>query len=92
MSNFRLDFLRGVSLKSCSRKRAVKLIVLLWPLQGSIYLVAVSYTHLDVYTRQLQRKKDEETAYNEASTRFFDSFIETGGDYQKAIDLSLIHI
>ena len=39
MSNFRLDFLRGVSLKSCSRNRAVKLIVFLWPLQGSISLV-----------------------------------------------------
>lgn len=38
------------------------------------------------YAQELQRNKDEETAYNEASTRFFDSFIETGGDYQKAID------
>lgn len=38
------------------------------------------------YAQELQRNKDEETAYNKASTRFFDSFIETGGDYQKAID------
>lgn len=38
------------------------------------------------YAQELQRNKDEETAYNEASTRFFYSFIETGGDYQKAID------
>ena len=38
------------------------------------------------YAQELQRNKEEETAYNEASTRFFDSFIETGGDYQKAID------
>lgn len=38
------------------------------------------------YAQELQRNKDEETAYNEASARFFDSFIETGGDYQKAID------
>lgn len=38
------------------------------------------------YAQELQRNKDEETAYNEASTRFFDSFIEAGGDYQKAID------
>lgn len=38
------------------------------------------------YAQELQRNNDEETAYNEASTRFFDSFIETGGDYQKAID------
>lgn len=38
------------------------------------------------YAQELQRNKDEETAYNEAYTRFFDSFIETGGDYQKAID------
>lgn len=38
------------------------------------------------YAQELQRNKDEETAYNEASTRFFDSFIETGGDFQKAID------
>lgn len=38
------------------------------------------------YAQELQRNKDEETAYKEASTRFFYSFIETGGDYQKAID------
>ena len=38
------------------------------------------------YAQELQRNKEEETAYNEASTRFFNSFIETGGDYQKAID------
>lgn len=38
------------------------------------------------YAQELQRNKEEEIAYNEASTRFFDSFIESGGDYQKAID------
>lgn len=38
------------------------------------------------YAQELQRNKEEEVAYNEASTRFFDSFIESGGDYQKAID------
>lgn len=38
------------------------------------------------YAQELQRNKEEEVAYNEASTRFFDSFIENGGDYQKAID------
>lgn len=38
------------------------------------------------YAQELQRNKEEETSYREASTRFFDSFIETGGDYQKAID------
>lgn len=38
------------------------------------------------YAQELQRNKDEETAYNEAFTRFFYSFIEAGGDYQKAID------
>lgn len=38
------------------------------------------------YAQELQRNKDEEKAYNEAFTRFFDSFIEAGGDYQKAID------
>lgn len=38
------------------------------------------------YAQELQRNKEEEVAYNEASKRFFDSFIESGGDYQKAID------
>lgn len=38
------------------------------------------------YAQELQRNKEEEVAYNEASTRFFDSFIENGGDYQKTID------
>lgn len=38
------------------------------------------------YAQELQRNKEEEVAYNEASTRFFDSFIENGGDFQKAID------
>lgn len=38
------------------------------------------------YAQELQRNKEEEVAYNEAFTRFFDSFIENGGDYQKAID------
>lgn len=38
------------------------------------------------YAQELQRNKEEEVAYNEAATRFFDSFIENGGDYQKAID------
>lgn len=38
------------------------------------------------YAQELQRNKEEEVAYNEAATRFFDSFIESGGDYQKAID------
>lgn len=38
------------------------------------------------YAQELQRNKEEEVAYNEASTRFFDSFIENGGDYKKTID------
>lgn len=38
------------------------------------------------YAQELQRNKEEEVAYNEAATRFFDSFIENGGAYQKAID------
>lgn len=44
------------------------------------------YGVISKYAQELQRNKEEEVAYNEASTRFFDSFIENGGDYQKAID------
>lgn len=38
------------------------------------------------YAQELQRNKEEEVAYNEAATRFFDSFILAEGDYKKAID------
>lgn len=71
MSNFRLDFLRGQLLKSCSRNRAVKLIVFLWPLQGSISLVV---SNNQVFSKQLGSLQEKSSDMASISFMIFQKF------------------
>ena len=61
----------------------------IWRTVGGAVLIAVSYTHLDVYKRQLDYRSEDEIGRLAHSMR---KSIRILGSYVDDIDLSLIHI